>query len=440
MSQSAKSAVHQLKTERKAGAKLTPAFNRRILVVDDEPEIAEGIRSLLTPGPSNLVPLRKSSRTATAEVSAASMQPAPYEITVVSNPTDALKAVEKALAENRPYAMGFFDVLLRAEIDGIELVKQVQTLDRQLFAVFVTAYHDRSVDSINEFLGADKAERWDYINKPFTDGEIIQKARNVISIWNLQRTKEWQEDQLADAQKMLLQNERANTVAAVGRSVAHEFGNLLMQIVGHAELAVMKNEPVRMKEALDTILKASETATNVLTRFKKLAQGQSRQKEHTLVNVQQPLDEAIELMGYQFKKCQIQVAKARMDQVLLEANRHSLVQVFMNVFINAAHVMPDGGKIDLSILKLDSVKSESASELNWFEIQIRDHGSGIPTEILPKVIEPLFTTKGGQGSGLGLAICKEIIEIEHGGEFLIDNYPQGGVLVTIRLPTRQESE
>ncbi len=427
-------AAKNLKLESTAVFKAAPENNRRILVVDDEPAIADGIRSLLAPVKSNLLAFRKSSRSAPA----AEVQPLPeenrgYDVTVVSNPSDALAAVRQALKEGRPFAMGFFDVLLGADIDGIELVKQVQNLDQQLFAVFVTAYHDRSVDSINDFLGGDKAERWDYINKPFSDGEIIQKARSVTSLWNLQRLKEWQEDQLADAQRMLLQNERANTVAAVGRSVAHEFGNLLMQIVGHAELALMKNEPVRMKEALDTILKASDTATHVLTRFKKLAQGENRKKEHTLVNIYQPLEEALDLMSYQFKKCQIQVAKAKMDQVLLEANRHSLVQVFMNVFINAAHVMPKGGKIDLSV-----VRTHSGGESSSLEIQIRDHGSGIPVDILSKVTEPLFTTKGAQGSGLGLAICKEIIEIEHGGHFLIDNHPQGGVVVTIRLPTRQE--
>lgn len=423
-------AAKNLKPEPVKSAKAPPEPNRRILIVDDEPAIAEGIRTLLHPAGENVVPFRRSSRSAPVSGSAESPHAVPgYEITVVHNPQTALMAIQQSLSEGKPFAMGFFDVLLGADIDGIELVKQVQTLDPDIFAVFVTAYHDRSVDSINEFLGADKSDRWDYINKPFTDGEIIQKARNVTALWNLKKMKEWHEDQLADAQRMLLQNERANTVAAVGRSVAHEFGNLLMQIVGHAELAVLKNEPQRMKEALETILKASDTAGNVLGRFKKLAQGGQAQSEHKLVNAFHPIEEALDLMSYQFKKSQIKVVKEKMDQALLEANRHSLVQVFMNIFINACHAMPKGGQIDLSLSKLDA---------NTLEIKIRDHGAGIPVEILPKVTEALFTTKGAQGSGLGLAICKEIVEIEHSGVFTIENHPQGGALVTVRLPTRQE--
>lgn len=426
--------ARNLKPEVTTSAKTPPAVNKRILIVDDEVSIAEGIRSLLAPVASgNVVPFRRSSRSAPASDSTApaANQNVNYEITMVHTPSDALAAIKKSIADGQPFAMGFFDVLLGADIDGIELVKQIQSLDSQIYAVFVTAYHDRSVDSINEFLGADKSDRWDYINKPFTDGEIIQKARNITALWNLQRVKEWQDEQLADAQRSLLQNERANTVAAVGRSVAHEFGNLLMQIVGHAEIAVMKNEPTRMKEALDTILKASETATNVLDRFKKLAQGQTHQSEYKLVNIQQPLEEAIDLMGYQFRKCQIKVNREKFEQALLEANRHSLVQVFMNIFINATHVMPQGGVVDVSVTKMGTDK---------IEVKIRDHGPGIPQEILHKVTEALFTTKGAKGSGLGLAICKEIVEIEHHGEFLIENHPQGGVLATIRLPTRREDD
>lgn len=408
--------------------KTSPEFNRRILIVDDEPAIAEGIKTLLAPSGDNVIPFRRSSRSS-GNGPAQPAQDTRYEVVVVNSPDRALEEIKKSIAEERPFAMGFFDVLLGADIDGIELVKQAQALDPHIFAVFVTAYHDRSVDSINEFLGVGNADRWDYINKPFTDGEIIQKARNVTALWNLQRMKEWHEEQLQEAQKLLLQNERANTVAAVGRSVAHEFGNLLMQIVGHAELAILKNEQGRMKEALETILKASDTASSVLGRFKKLAQGSNSKAELTLVNMGQPIDEAIDLMGYQFKKCQIQVSKPQWDQVLLEGNKHSLIQVFMNIFINATHVMPKKGKIDVSVIK------SSADEIT---ITVRDYGPGIPTEILPKVTEALFTTKGSGGSGLGLAICKEIIEIEHGGEFLIDNHPQGGAIVTMKLPTRQE--
>jgi signal transduction histidine kinase len=413
-----------------------PELNRRVLVVDDEIAIGEGIKALLSPTGDNVLPFRKSSRsssTANTNVPPTTGREK-FEVTVVTNPTDALKAIEKSVADGKPFAMGFFDVLLGADIDGIELVKRALVMDADMYAVFVTAYHDRSVDSINEYLGGDKSDRWDYINKPFSDGEIIQKARSVTTLWNLKKMKEWHEEQLAEAQRRLLQNERATTVAAVGRSVAHEFGNLMTQIVGHAELALLKNEPERMKQALDTILKASETASNVLGRFKKMAQGGGTdpESEKSLVNLVHPIDEAADLMGYQFRKYQITVKKNKFEQVLIEANHHSLVQVLMNLFINATHAMEkNGGEIEISLGKTATGKAE---------IRVRDHGPGIPEVILPKVTEAMFSTKGSRGSGLGLAICKEIIEIEHGGEFQVTNHSGGGVEIIIVVPTRQEEQ
>ena len=183
---------------------VAPELNRRILVVDDEISIGEGIQSLLAPQGDNILPFRRTSRSQPTAEATPPTEPTArekFEVTVVTNPTDALKAIEKSITEGKPFSMGFFDVLLGADIDGIELVKRALGLDPDMYAVFVTAYHDRSVDSINEYLGGDKSERWDYINKPFSDGEIIQKARSVTTLWNLKKVKAWHEEQLSDDQR-----------------------------------------------------------------------------------------------------------------------------------------------------------------------------------------------------------------------------------------------
>jgi signal transduction histidine kinase len=406
------------------------APNLRILVVDDEVSIAEGIESILCPDLSNVIPLRRSSRSPNAQVSNTGLSPI-YQVTVAHTPTEALQLISEAKAKGEPFAMGFFDVLLNAEIDGIELVRQAFEIDPDLFATFVTAYQDRSVNSINQLLGEERSERWDYINKPFSEGEILQKARNVTSLWNLKRDKLLNDEKLAEAHRMLLQSERASTVAAIGRSVAHEFGNVLMHIVGNAELALLKNEHERMRTALETILKASDTASHVLSRFKNLANGPvSESPEFVLVNLAQIMNESIDLMNHQFKKLNVEIVKTQVDQVLIEAHPQSLVQVVVNVLINSCYVMPKGGEIEISVVKLTD---------NEVQIQVRDSGPGIPSEVLPRVTEAMFTTKGSEGSGLGLSICREIIEIEHQGRFAVSNHVGGGALVTITLPTRQET-
>ena len=105
-------------------------------------------------------------------------------------------------------------------------------------------------------------------------------------------------------------------------------------------------------------------------------------------------------------------------------HRHAFVQVFVNLFLNSMHVLANGGEIHVQF----NSKDEN------YEISVRDTGPGIPEDVLPHVSKALFTTKGKEGSGLGLAICKEIVEIEHGGELIIQNHPKGGTEVLLRLP------
>lgn len=407
-----------------------PVPNRRILVIDDEPEIGEAIRRVLCPkSTSNVTPLRRSSRQAEPGPEVAEGQ-SEFEVVVVSTPEKAIEAVTFAMREDRPFAMGFFDVVLGAEIDGIDLVKQILSVDTKMFAVFVTAYQDRSVDSIGSLLGDENREKWDYINKPFSEGEILQKARNATSLWDLHRLKDWQEERLSEAHQLLIKNEKQNAAAAVGRSVAHEFGNLLTHIIGNAELALEQNSPERMKVALEVVLKASDTAAHVLRKFRKLHDSEESLPSHEDFDLTVALDEAIELLEFQFRKRYIRIIRPKAASLPFLGNRHAMVQVFVNLFINAMHVMEDGGEIYISVLR----------ENDKIEISVRDTGPGIPEDILPRVTEALFTTKGKNGTGLGLAIVKEIIEIEHQGSLTIGNHAKGGAQVILQLPIREREK
>ncbi len=434
MSQWAKKLNSPYATEQRAHSAPHENYNRRILIVEDEPAIADGLKNILSPA-TNIVPIHRSSRQKPVDTSQ-EKQTDSFEVVWAKNPAEALELINESVKKQRPFAMGFFDVLLGSDIDGIELVRQIQLIDEKIFAVFVTAYHDRSVDSIQQILGAENSDRWDYINKPFSEGSILQKARNSVSVWNLREQKKRQEEQLAEASELLRQGERTNVVAAVGRSVAHEFGNLLFHIIGHAEIALHKSDLHQMHQSLQAILKAGETATSVLDKFKKLNTTGDSEKSSKPINLSHCLTESVDLMAHEFNKRNIKITWIKNHQFELLADQHSLTQVFINLFSNATYAMSSSGQIDLSIAKYFS-DDQSHS---WAEIRIRDHGPGIPEYIIPFVMNPFYTTKGKQGTGLGLAICKEIIEVEHDGEFILANHPTKGLEVTIRIPIKQEAK
>lgn len=415
-----------------------PVWNHRVLIVEDENSIAEAYRDILSSQPNNVLPLRRSSRSPAPQNSASngnqstgihhgsqvpgsSLQ---FELTVVSSAEKAIAEVKHAVATNRPFTMGFFDVLLGGGMDGIELVKSIFEIDPRMHAVFVTAYSDRGVDSIQTFLGEGFASRWDYLNKPFTKGEILQKARNSVTLWNLQREKEFKEERLATLERQLREKEILSTVAIVARGIGHEFRNILTLIMGNAELGLVQNTENAMKSSLDAVMKASRRAEEILNRFKFLANPEDRKVEKKSIFVHQPIEEALMLIDHQLKENKIRVCWIRKKQIQVAANATSLLQVFVNLFINAMHAMGNSGQIDISI-------SEVGEKV---EVRIRDYGPGVSREVLSRMTEPFFTTKGENGSGLGLAIVRDIVEGEHDGTLKIANHEAKGLEVTMTFP------
>lgn len=116
------------------------------------------------------------------------------------------------------------------------------------------------------------------------------------------------------------------------------------------------------------------------------------------------------------------------DQHLPEivCDPQKIQQVFLNILLNAAEAIPEGGKITVGTSLDPNAKS--------VVIEISDTGKGIPAELIEKIFQPFFTTKG-KGTGLGLAVSKRIVE-ENGGLIAVSSNPSGGVTFRITLPVQ----
>ncbi len=112
------------------------------------------------------------------------------------------------------------------------------------------------------------------------------------------------------------------------------------------------------------------------------------------------------------------------------ADPFQLQQVFMNLLLNAADAMPEGGTITVHTFR------EHSGE--YLYVRIADTGEGIDDAIIDKIFQPFFTTKA-TGTGLGLAIAKRLIEQQEGG-ICVQNNPGGGVAFTITLPVLDSAE
>ncbi|MBF0286733.1 MAG: SpoIIE family protein phosphatase [SAR324 cluster bacterium] len=155
-------------------------MNRNILFVDDEVNILEAYKTILTPAQRRTSRRRKS-------------QQQEYNLFFAENGERAVEIYQEQLDKGDPIAAGFFDMLMPGGIDGTETIRQIRLIDPSIMCVIVTAYADRDPKEIREFF--DDQSMWLYLNKPFNDGEIRQLAQNLISSWNLRKeNKEYSEN------------------------------------------------------------------------------------------------------------------------------------------------------------------------------------------------------------------------------------------------------
>jgi two-component system NtrC family sensor kinase len=153
----------------------------------------------------------------------------------------------------------------------------------------------------------------------------------------------------------------------------------------------------------------------------------ARQSEPLLrpVTVGRAIDKAMSLVGHQAKMKTIEIIREEAPSLsLVVADFNQLVQVFINLVLNAIQAMNEGGKLTIS----------ASQDSDWVRVSVRDTGSGIPPENMDKLFTPFFTTKDEvKGVGLGLAVSYGIIE-RHGGRIEVQSEVNKGSTFTVVLP------
>ena len=194
--------------------------NRRILVIDDNRAIHDDFCKIFEAGLASAQPLAES-RTALFGDSTMSVARPLFQVDFASQGTEGAALVERARAENEPYAMAFVDMRMPPGWDGIETTLRIWELDPRMQIVICSAYSDQSWESMARRLG--HSDRVLILKKPFDNIEVLQVASALTEKWRLaeiaKRRVQDLETQLAAANKQLaLQPERADEMYT-GRAV-----------------------------------------------------------------------------------------------------------------------------------------------------------------------------------------------------------------------------
>lgn len=242
------------------------------------------------------------------------------------------------------------------------------------------------------------------------------------------------EESVRETTRQLWQAARLAGVGELAASIAHELNNPLGTIALRLDQIVAKTpEDDPRRRSLNIVVQEVERMGNLVGNL--LQFSRAGRDQVSTVDVAAEVMNTIELVGNHLRKRRIQIEpQFEPNLPLIQADRHHLRQVFLNLFTNAADAMPDGGKL------MPRVRSAVfPDDRPAVVVEVKDTGVGIPPEFLQRVAEPFFTTKEeGKGTGLGLAICRRIVE-QHHGRLEIESQQNVGTIVRVTLPVRSET-
>jgi len=226
----------------------------------------------------------------------------------------------------------------------------------------------------------------------------------------------------------LSEYEKYASLAQLALGAAHEINNPLLGILSHLELELNEATDNERRSEIDQCIEGTKRISSAVRGL--LNYARPGPLMITKISLERLVVETINFLQHQpmFRGIVLQKQIAR-DVPQISADANQLSQVMMNLLLNAAQAMPEGGTITISSAK---VKFEES-----IDITVTDTGCGIPADILPHVFEPFFTTKRGKGTGLGLSISQAYIR-SHGGDIRVESIPGQGTTVRMTLPIRQE--
>ena len=237
------------------------------------------------------------------------------------------------------------------------------------------------------------------------------------------RTKELQE-----SQAMLVQQEKQAAFGLLAAGIAHEVGNPLASISSIVQMLSRKNSDDYVKERLDLVdgqLQRIQRTLKELTGFSRPAN-----QAQSTVDVHAAVTDALNIAKY-YKRWKGKAATTHFapDVPYVRTVYDQLVQVMLNLILNALDAMCEGASMSISTELIPAAGSLSAR----IGIRVRDQGHGIKPEALHQMFQPYNTTKD-HGTGLGLFVCRQLARQSLHGDIELVSSTAEGTEFLITLP------
>ena len=239
-------------------------------------------------------------------------------------------------------------------------------------------------------------------------------------------------------EQRLGQTEKLATIGQLAAEIAHEVGTPLNVIAGRARSIQRKSkDPEAVEKNASIVAEQTARITRIIQRLLDFTRRKVGATGKAEINLNELSLTTMELLSGQFSAAKVRTRLERAEglpRVAGDADR--LQQVMINLMLNAAQAMPEGGQlvVETKTVKRTRPGLEGSAEQKFVTFSVRDTGVGVPEEIREKIFDPFYTTKDGQGgTGLGLAVCSGIVK-EHDGWIDVETNDGGGTIFRVYLP------
>jgi len=299
-------------------------------------------------------------------------------------------------------------------MSGVQFLSVVRERWPETIRIIATAYDEPRdvIDAVN--LG----EIHRFIRKPWDREEMRVTLRRALETFDLRARN-------AKLTAELLHAERLATIGRLVSGIAHEVKNQLVVVALADAIQSRYADDRELKEMLDVLRGSLSLVGNLVEGIRDFALKRDDGKKKAPAAVRDVVESALSLL-----RCDKKFRRATLARDLdadlppFPMHKDKLQQVLINLLRNAAQALPaTGGRIEVRLRR----------EGDAAVVVVRDEGCGMPPDVLARLGEPFFTTKGESGTGLGLGISREIVE-GHGGTLNFESAPGAGTTATIRLP------
>lgn len=225
-------------------------------------------------------------------------------------------------------------------------------------------------------------------------------------------------------EEQLFRAQRLESLGMLAAGIAHDLNNILSPIAMSVPLLRMNSADAGDQHILDTLESCTKRGAGLVRQILNFVHGIGG--EPSVVHVDHLLRDIVAVLNETLPKSISVRQKIPSDLWAVMANSTQIHQVLLNLCVNARDAMPGGGTLSLRaencFLDEESVRALKATQTGidvtsgaWVVLQVEDTGSGIPPEILSRIWEPFFSTKGAEkGTGLGLSTVQTIVRTHRG--------------------------